>query len=492
MKIALVIPKNSSDNGKSFYDYSFYSKFMLSKKYVSYLLAIPTLVSLTPKHHEIRVFDENIEGIDYSWKADLAGISLRTMFANRAYAIAKEYRKRKVKTVLGGIHPSMCTEEALRQSDCVVVGEAEGVWQKLLRDAEKGQLKRIYGSNHFVDLEVTPIPDRSTISSERYLSHIVQTSKGCPLQCEFCSVTAFDGKKIRHRSMEHIIHEIANLNTLLSKYKKKTAIFFADDNIIADKEFARQLFLALKPHDINWMCQSSVNISREDELLKVMRESGCGAIFIGFESLSQKNLASMRKGINQRYDYLQAIARIQSHGMLVHSSFIVGCDFDTQDTFEDLINFIEEARLLMPLINILTPFPGTELFERFEREGRILHKDWSKYDSKHVVFSPAGMSPDELYEGYRRVVKTVYSFEAILEKLKFYWQIDYWKRSNQLDPVQFKYRLLFAVRLCSMLVSRNKARSKFILKLMPHVFRKRVRISTVLALMAYNDFASTL
>jgi radical SAM superfamily enzyme YgiQ (UPF0313 family) len=275
-------------------------------------------------------------------------------------------------------------------------------------------------------------------------------------------------------------------------YKKKTAIFFADDNIIANKAFARELFLALRPYNINWMCQASINISRETELLELMRESGCGAVFIGFESISEENLAMMHKGVNQRYEYIEAIRHIQSYEILVHSSFIVGYDFDSRETFDELINFIQEAKLLMPLINILTPLPGTKLFKRLEEEGRILHRDWTKYDTQHAVFVPAKMSPDDLVEGYRKVVKAVYSFDSILIKLHHYWDTDFWKRSNQTDPVKYAFRFLFAVRLATLLISGNTNRSKFIMKILPHVFDKRVRVSTILALMNDNDFAYSL
>ena len=146
----------------------------------------------------------------------------------------------------------------------------------------------------------------------------------------------------------------------------------------------------------------------------------------------------------------------------------------------------------MPLINILTPFPGTELFKRFEQEGRILHKDWSKYDTKHVVFSPTNLTPEELLKGYNKVVKSVYSYSSILKKLNHYWEIDFWKVANELNPVKFRYRLIFAIRLASLLVSRNIDRSIFIIKILPRLFNKRVRVSTILTLMAYNDFACTL
>lgn len=490
MKIALIIPKNGSDHEKSFYDYKFYSKFLLSKKYFSYLLAIPTLAALTPPEHEVRVFDENIEEIDYSWPADLAGISVRTMFANRAYEIAERFRQRGVKTVLGGIHPSMCTEEALNYCDSVVIGEAEHVWGSVLEDAASGTLKRTYEAGKKTDLKACKNPSRSVLSKEKYFSDIVQTTKGCPFHCEFCSVYAYDGKTIRSKTVDQVVSEILEINHSGSKFKKKS-IFFADDNIISDRKFSRELFLALKPYKLNWSCQASINIAMDDELLRLMKDSGCGAVLIGFESISEKNLSRMDKKVNMRLSYIDAIKKIQSYGILIHASFILGYDFDTDATFDELADFIDESRLLMPLVNILTPFPGTKLFSRFEEEGRIIHKDWSKYDAKTVVFSPICMTADELLAGYKKVIKRIYSFDSILKKLNYYWDIDFWKHSNEVDPIKFKYRLLFAARLSTMLFSSNLARTKFIFKILPKLFDRRVRVSTILTLMAYNDYAYT-
>ncbi len=492
MKIALVIPMNSSENGKSFYDYKFYSTFLFSRKYFSYQLAVPTLASLTPPRHEIRVFDENIEDIDYSWKADLAGITVKTMYAQRAYAISEEFRKRGVKSVLGGIHASMCLEEAQLYCDSVVVGEAENVWATLLEDVENGCLKSRYQADMFADMKSSPAITRAPLSRNRYLVDIVQTAKGCPFHCEYCCVHIFDGQKIRNKTIDQVIAEIMDINSSHSHYKKKNTLIFADDNIIANKKFARELFVALKPHNINWSCQASINISQEDELLSIMRDSGCGAVFVGFESISKKNLEVMHKSVNQRYDYAKAIKKIQSYGILVQSSFIVGYDFDSESTFNELKEFIKETNLLMPLINVLTPHPGTELCKRLEKEGSILHRDWSKYDGKHVVFKHPSLSHEELTGGFNSIVKSAYSFDAIWKKLNYYWDMDFWKRSNELDPVKFSYRLIFALRLFIMLFSRNRDRSRFILKILTRVFSKRVRISTILTLLAYNDFACSL
>lgn len=488
MKIALIIPRSDSESRKSFYEYGFFSKFLLSKKYFSYLLAIPTLAALTPEEHEIRVFDENIEDIDYGWGADLAGISVRTAYAKRAYGISEEYRRRGAKTVLGGIHPSMCPEEALEHCDSVVVGEAEEVWHSLLEDARLGRLKGVYKAEGLADLKAYGAPDRSVLSRDRYFSEIVQTKKGCPFHCEFCSVHAFDGSKIRTRTVEQVIGDIEGIHGGSLKYKRK-AVFFADDNIIANRKFARDLFTALKPHNVKWGCQASINVAEDDELLALMKESGCGSMLIGLESVSEKNLARMDKGVNLRHDYAEAIRKIQSYGIRVDGSFILGYDFDTPESFDELIDFIDETNMLMPLINILTPFPGTRLYKRLEEEGRILHKDWSRYDTTDVVFSHPTMSRQELLAGYRRVLRHVYSFDSIYRKLKHYWDMDFWGRMNEGDPIGFKYRLAFAARLSTMLFSPNLKRTGFILNILPKVFGGRTRISALLTLMAHNDYA---
>lgn len=491
MKIALITPRNGSETEKSFYDYKFFSSFLFTKRYFSYLLAIPTLAALTPPEHEIKIFDENIGEIDYDWPADIVGISVRTLYAVRAYEIAAQWRKRGVKVVLGGIHVSMCPDEALNHCDALVSGEAEKVWADLLKDAAAGSLKRVYKGDGPFDVTQTKLPGRVFLDRQMYFSDIIQTTKGCPFHCEFCSVYAYDGTKIRSKTVEQVVAEVQDVCGTKVVFNKKKSIFFADDNIIANRKFARELFIALKPYNLNWSCQASINVSQDDEMLRLMKEAGCGAILVGLESVSPKNLAQMEKGVNLRHDYVDAIKKIHDHGILVHSSFIVGYDFDTEESFDELAQFIDEADLLMPIVNILTPFPGTKLFARLEKEGRIIHKDWSRYDAKTVVFKPASLTPEQLFEGYRDVLRKIYSFDKIYAKLQHYWDIDFWKRSNEIDPIKFKYRLLFAARIFSLMFSTNFARTKFILKILPKVFNPRVRVSTILTLMAYNDYAYT-
>ncbi len=488
MKLTLITPRQGTENEKNIYDYRYVAKFIFSKAYSGYLLAIPTLAALTPPDVEIKVVDENIEPIDFNAPTDLVGISVRTMFAKRAYEIASRFRERGVKVVLGGIHTSMLPEEAGRHADAIVVGEAEGVWQELLNDFKKNSLKKIYKSADHPSLAECPTPNRSLLKNNKYLLHIVQTTKGCPFFCEFCSVHAFDGTKIRHRSLERVISDIKETQRDTVRERKK-AIFFADDNIVADRKYAKAFFKELIPLNVSWSCQASLNVAKDDEILKLMAESGCGGILIGFESIAEDNLRQMNKKINLTQDFSQAIQKIHSHGILVQGSFIVGHDNDTHETFQRLANFINNNNMPFALISILTPFPGTGLFKRLEKEGRVLHKEWEKYDSKTVVFRPRHMTPLELKKGFIHVYREVYSFKSIYRKLKYFWERDFWQEQNRRNPIKFKYRILFALRLLTYLPVLDFERIKFIFKILPRVFDKKVRLTTIITLMAYNDYA---
>lgn len=491
MKLTLITPQQGTGNEKNIYDYRYVSKFIFSNAYSGYLLAIPTLAALTPPDIEISVIDENIEPIDFDTHTDLVGISVRTMFAKRAYQIASKFRERGVKVVLGGIHTSMVPEEASLYADAVVIGEAENVWHELLNDFKNNNLKRVYKSDTHPDLAHFPMPNRSLLKNDRYLLHIVQTTKGCPFFCEFCSVHAFDGTKIRHRSMEQVIKDIKETQIDRIRERKK-AIFFADDNIVADRKYAKTFFKELLPLKIGWSCQASLNVAKDDEILKLMAESGCGGILIGFESIAEDNLRQMNKKINLTQDFSKAIQNIHSHGIAVQGSFIVGHDNDTQETFQRLADFINKSNVIFALISILTPFPGTGLFKRMEEEGRLIHKDWEKYDSKTVVFKPKNMTPLELKKGFIHVYREVYSFKSIYKKLTFFWEKDFWKDQNKRYPIKFKYRILFALRLLTYLPTFDFERIKFILKILTWVFDKRIRLTTIITLMAYNDYAYSL
>src|SRR3990170_3393569 len=432
MILTLVTPRQGTEHEKNIYDYRYVSRFIFSRAYSGYLLAIPTLAALTPPDVEVKVADENIAPIDFTSPTDLVAISVRTMFAKRAYQIASRFRERGVKVVLGGIHPSMLPEEAGQYADSIVVGEAEDIWHELIQDFKNNNLKKVYKAASRPDLSECPRPDRRFLENNKYLLHIVQTTKGCPFFCEFCSVHAFDGTAIRHRPIEQVINDIKETQRD-GIYERKRAIFFADDN-----------------------------------------------------------LRQMNKRINLTQDFSKAIQKIQSNRILVQGSFIVGHDNDTKETFQKLADFINKNNLLFALVSILTPFPGTGLFHRMEKESRLLYKDWEKYDSKTVVFKPKHLTPLELKNGFIHVNREVYSFKSIYKKLRHFWEIDFWKEQNRRNPIKFKYRILFTFRLMTYLFTWDFERVKFIFKILPWVFDKRVRISTIITLMAYNDYAYSL
>ncbi|MBI3399573.1 MAG: B12-binding domain-containing radical SAM protein [Deltaproteobacteria bacterium] len=491
MKLTLITPRQGTENEKNIYDYRYVSKFIFSKAYSGYLLAIPTLAALTPPDIEVSIMDENIEPIDFDAPTDLVGISVRTMFARRAYEIASRFRERGVKVVLGGIHTSMLPDEACRYADSIVIGEAENIWHELLQDFQNRRLKKVYRSTFHPDLSHCPMPNRHLMKNNKYLLHVVQTTKGCPFFCEFCSVHAFDGTKIRHRSLEQVMADIKETQKDGIRERKK-AIFFADDNIVADRKYAKTFFKELIPYEVSWSCQASLNAAKDDEILELMAKSGCGGILIGFESIAEDNLRQMNKKINLTQDFSEAIHKIHAHAILVQGSFIVGHDNDTKETFQKLADFINNNNVLFALISILTPFPGTGLFKRLEKEGRILNRDWERYDSKTVVFKPQNMTPLELKKGFMHVYREVYSFKSIYKKLKYFWERDFWKEQNRRNPIKLKYRALFALRLLTYLSTIDFERIKFICKILPWVFDKRIRLTTIITLMAYNDYAYSL
>ena len=359
-------------------------------------LALPMVAALTPEDVKVIIVDEKVEPIDFEENVDLVGISVMTPFAPRAYEIADIYRKRGIKTVLGGIHPTALPEEAIEHADAVVIGEAENVWGNLIEDFKKNRLKRFYHSDQLISMKGLPLPRINLLNKDAYSTiNCVQTTRGCPHNCEFCSVTAFFGRRYRQRPIKEVITEIKRL--------KKGYIVFVDDNIMGDKKYARELFKALRLLNIEWNSYCTLSLAKDDELLKLAQESGCDAMYIGFESLSQENVDSIGKSFNRVEEYEEAVKRIQDHGIEIMASFIFGLDHDDETVFEKTINFIKKNKIKKPVFSILTPYPGTKLYQRLEQENRIIDRDWSKYDFGHVVIKPKLMSPETLQRGYNRV-----------------------------------------------------------------------------------------
>jgi len=373
-------------------------------------LALTTLAALTSDDWEISIVDENVESLDFSALPDLVAISIMTPLAKRGYKIADTYREKYVPVVLGGIHPTMMKDESKTHADAVVLGEAEDVWHQVLSDFKRGSLKSFYKSQNFCSLDRLHIAKRKLLDKDAYFFiNTIQTTRGCPLDCEFCSVTSFYGRTYRVRPVENVINEVGPM--------ERGYVFFVDDNIVGKPSYAKELFSALIPLNIKWFSQASLNIVKDRKLLDLAQRSGCKGLFIGFESLSQESLNAMGKSINRVNEFKEAIKMIHDHGIGIQGSFIFGTDYDDQSVFSDALRFIEKTHLEAVLFSILTPFPGTRIQEALLRENRIIHTDWEKYDMNHVVFRPKKMTPTQLQDGFKWAYKSLYGYWSIVKRL---------------------------------------------------------------------------
>lgn len=392
---------------------------IFNKRYGGAPLALPTLASLTPSGVELVLTDENVEAINFDEEVDLVGITFNVAGVSRAYEIADKFRRKAVPVVLGGIYVSMLPEEALNHADAIVVGEAEKIWEQLLEDFSQGKLQKVYRAEQSADLQKTIIPRWDLLKTTSYNYFSLQTTRGCPFNCDFCSVTYIFGGTYRYKPVENVINEIKFIKNI----DKKKLIFFVDDNIVSNREYAKKLFEAIIPMNIRWYSQTPITVANDEEMLKLMREAGCKELFIGLESLSQDSLEILGKGkINKVAEYEKAIEKIYSHDISVFASFMLGCEYDDETIFEKTIQFINSNHIPFSLINILVPPPGTRLFKRLEEEKRIMHKDWSKYTGEYVTFIPRKMKPELLQEGFYTTLKEVYSYTNIYNRLNQLWR----------------------------------------------------------------------
>jgi radical SAM superfamily enzyme YgiQ (UPF0313 family) len=373
-------------------------------------LALYILEGLTPSEHSVRIIEEETENVDLDQDCDLVGISCMTANAPRAYELSAEFKKRGKTVVLGGVHPTILSAEALKNADSVVIGEAEGVWKTLLQDFQKNELKETY-QDSIPDLEQYVTKDFSRIIKRRLFNLIpIMTSRGCPYNCDFCCVTDLFGKKIRHVPIENVVRDI--------KESGSKNFMFLDDNIIGKPKYAKELFKAIKPLNIHWVGQASVSLLVGDnELMQLAADSGCKGLFFGVESVSEEQLKTMRKAFNEIEHMEDAFKKIKKMGILIHASMVFGFDNDTKEIFDETVKFLIKNKVSTVSFNVLTPYPGTKIYSDLKKEGRLTTADWKYYDHNTVVFKPKKMTPYELQMGKINARKKFYSITSVIKRL---------------------------------------------------------------------------
>ena len=373
-------------------------------------ITMPYLAALAPPGWQVAHVDEEAEPVDFEAKADLVGITFHTPSANHAYEIAGRFRARGTPVVLGGPHATLLPEEAAQHADVVFAGEAEGLWQQFLCDFAEGRHRGLYRPEGIPSLEGAPQARKDLFHRRDYTGGVMFATRGCPNACDFCTLTVMYKNRLRRRPVEEAAAEYGS-------FPGKVIIFW-DDNIAADREYAKELFRRMAPYKKWWSSQASIHAGQDEEFLALAAASGCKQLFLGLESISQASLDEAHKRFNRVEDYYRIIERIHAHGIAVQAGIVFGFDCDTPGIFAETVDFLEQAGVQNATFNILTPFPGTRLFERLEAEGRILTRDWDKYNSRaDVVFKPRNMSGEALLEGFRYANRRFYSPASIARRL---------------------------------------------------------------------------
>jgi radical SAM superfamily enzyme YgiQ (UPF0313 family) len=412
MKIKLIAPREPREDTLS-------SPFKLRR------VNLPLLAALTPPGHTTTIVDEAFAPDDINQDVDLVGITVMTDLALRAYHIADAYRQKAVKVVMGGIHPTVLPDEALEHADAVVVGEAEGVWPRLVSDAASGQMQRLYRAGKMTDLQGLLKPRRDLLPGIQYQGYTripigVETSRGCPYDCEFCCIGQTLGQHYRVRPVQEVIAEIESIDS--------PHLFFVDDALGLNRNVAKKLFTKMIPLRRRWLAQGTVSLAEDLELLRLMERSGCLGLLIGFESVQKGIQNEVNKIKNLKIDFYEAMHRFHGEGFGILGSFVSGFDYENKDVFEQTLEFIMRCHMDVMQLRILTPYPGTRLYKRLLSEGRLFVRDWwlRGYPPDTLLFQPKGMTADELMSGFARLNRQTYSFGAMIKR---FFGMSPWKRT---------------------------------------------------------------
>jgi len=374
-------------------------------------LAVLAALVPTELKAEVRTFDLVRQKIpDDLHRYDLVGISAITCGAPFAYQLADSLRNRGVTVVLGGAHPTALPEESLRHADAVVVGYGERTWPRLLRDFTEGRLQPLY--RDFEDPFTCSVRfmDRSQLKGKGYFfDKVIEFSRGCPNDCSFCSVAGMNDGRVHCRDRRELMEELTALGR---------SVLFLDSNFTGNPDRVRPLWEDLRHARIRWYCAASLRFASDPELVDLAAACGCRGVLIGFESINEASLRSSRKSFNHPREYSEAVARLHRRGIPVLGCFVFGLDGDGADVFERTVDFVSRAKVDLVRYAVATPFPGTPLHERLQREGRLISGNWEEYDTEHVVFRPLRMTPEQLREGHRWAYRETYRLSRILSRVR--------------------------------------------------------------------------
>jgi radical SAM superfamily enzyme YgiQ (UPF0313 family) len=374
---------------------------------------LAVLASLMPAElkAEVRTFDLVRQRIpDDLHHCDLVGISTITCGAPFAYQLADSLRSRGVTVVLGGAHPTVLPEETLPHADAVVVGYGEKTWPRLLRDFTEGRLQPLYRDFEDPFANSVRFMDRSQLKGKGYFfNRVVEFSRGCPNGCSFCSVAGMNQGRVHFRDHRDVMQELTALGR---------SILFLDSNFTENPDRVRPLWEDLRSTHLSWYCAASLRFASDPDLVALAAACGCRGVLIGFESINEVSIRSSLKSLNHPREYLDAIALLHRHGILVLGCFVFGLDGDEADVFGRTVDFARCAKIDLVRYAVATPFPGTPLYERLKREGRLISRNWEEYDTEHVVFRPLRMTPEQLREGHRWAYRETYRLSGVLGRLR--------------------------------------------------------------------------
>jgi radical SAM superfamily enzyme YgiQ (UPF0313 family) len=378
------------------------------------------LAALTPAHHQIRVIHQQLEAPPNETDADLVAISFFSGFSPEAYRLARHYRSLGKLVVAGGPHVTYAEEEASQYFDALVIGEAESVWAQLLEDAERGELKSVYRGVP-QELDHIPTPRYDLLPDRFFIKRVVQATRGCPFHCSFCTVPSLN-PGFRMRPVENVLTDIRYNN--FKHWWQRKLVWFWDDNLTANRSYARELLNGLLPLKKWWLTQASMDIARDESLLELMKASGCIGIFFGMESFGAESLQDAHKSQNKAEQYAETVQALHQRGICVMAGFIAGFDGDSPATIKAMAERLYEAGVDVPFLSILTPFRGSDAYDKMAAENRILTKrGWEFYNGYNVTFQPRQMSPEELLSAHRQLWREAfslkYSFLRVFRSLKY-------------------------------------------------------------------------